>query len=452
MARAGGFPPDFVWGCSNSSYQTEGSTRADGRGESIWDDFCRKPGAVALGHSGERACDSYLRPEEDIALLKGLGLGAYRLSVAWPRIQPEGSGRPLEAGLAYYSRLVDGLLEAGIEPWITAYHWDLPLELERQGGWPARDTAYRFAEYAQILFRSLGDRVRSWVTLNEPWCSAFLGYSRGEHAPGQRDEALAYRATHHLLLGHGLAVEAFRATCPEGRIGLVINPAKPRPARARPEDEAASLRASVERTGLWLDPVFGKAYPAEHLRLRGASLPLEAGDLKIISQDLDFIGVNYYNEDVVEDHAVDPDHPEGFAYAESWEEKTEMGWRIVPQGLRRILGFIAKTWSPKALYVTENGAAFPDAPIAAPGPDGPAPVADSDRVAYLRSHIAACRDAIADGLPLAGYFVWTLMDNFEWSWGYTRRFGLVAVDPHSGRRRPKASYYYYRDIVAGYEP
>ena len=442
--RADGFPADFLWGCSTASYQIEGATAADGRGPSIWDAFCREPGRVLGGQNGDFACDSYHRAAEDVALLSGLGVGAYRFSIAWPRLQPEGRGMPLQAGLDYYSRLVDSLLEAGIEPWASLYHWDLPLALEEAGGWPARDTALRYAEYAEICFRFLGGRVKRWATLNEPWCSAILGYKTGEHAPGRRDAKAAYRAVHHLLLGHGLAVRAFRATGLPGEIGIVVNPATPRPATARPADLAAADRAADERTALWLDPVHGRGYPERHLAAQGADMPVLAGDMEAIAAPIDFVGVNYYNEDAVEAAPGGPEAPEGFRSVPTWQEKTEMGWDIEPRGLYRVLSKIAERWPVKALYVTENGAAFRDEADAA------GRVRDLDRVAYYRGHLGACRDAVRDGVPLRGYFAWTLMDNFEWAWGYSRRFGLVSVDQRTGERRPKASYFYYRDVVAGH--
>ncbi len=441
--RGDGFPADFLWGCSTASYQIEGSTKADGRGPSIWDEFCREPGRVLGGQNGDLACDSYRRWPEDIALLRALGVGAYRFSIAWPRIQPEGAGKPLQAGIDWYARLADALLAAGIEPWATLYHWDLPLALERKGGWPERDTALRFAEYADIMFRALGGRVKRWVTLNEPWCSAFLGYATGEHAPGRRDEGAAYRAAHHLLLGHGLAVAAFRASGAQGEIGIVINPETPRPATLRDEDIAAAERASVQRTGLWLDPIHGRGYPDEHLCLHGVSMPVLAGDLAAIALPIDFVGINYYNEDAVEAAPIGPATREGHVRVPTWQPKTEMGWDVEPRGLFRVLSRIATSWPVRALYVTENGAAYRDEP------DASGAVRDFDRIAYYRGHIAACRDALAHSVPLRGYFAWTLMDNFEWAWGYSRKFGLVRVDERTGERKPKASFYYYRDVVAG---
>lgn len=442
--RSDGFPAEFLWGCATSSYQIEGACDADGRGPSIWDAFCREPGRVRNGQNGDVACDSYHRWPEDIRLLGELGVDAYRFSTAWPRIQPDGHGAPNAAGIDHYARLVDGLLAAGIEPWLTLYHWDLPLALGRKGGWTNRETAYRFAEYAAIMYRALGDRVRHWATLNEPWCSAFLGYEYGEHAPGIKDRASALQAAHHLLLAHGLAVDAFRHEGAPGAIGLVINPATPRPATRRQADHEAAARASVERTALWLDPIFGRGYPAAYMAARGATMPIEAGDMKLIALPVDFVGVNYYNEDAVA--AADPSgtNPDGYRFVATAIPKTEMGWDIVPDGLERVLERIHAFWPVKALYVTENGAAFDD------GPSGTGPVHDTGRIDYYRGHLAACMKAIEAGVPLHGYFAWSLLDNFEWSHGYDKKFGLVAVDPRTLERCPKDSFYWYRDAMTGY--
>lgn len=438
------FPSDFLWGCSTASYQIEGAATEDGRGKSIWDDFCSHPGKIVDSSDGSVACDSYHRYSEDISLLKSLNVGAYRFSIAWPRIQPEGKGKPNQKGLDYYSRLVDSLLAAGIEPWITLYHWDLPLPLEEAGGWPERDTAYRFQEYAEIMFESLGSRVRHWASLNEPWCSAFLGYRDGEHAPGKRDEALAIRAAHHLLLAHGLAARSFKSRKMEGKFGIVVNPSTPRPATRKQADVEAAHSASLERTALWLDPLYGRGYPAQFRDSVKPDFPIEPGDMDLISIPPDFIGINYYAEDSVIGVPSSDTNPLGFEFAKTWQEKTEMGWDVVPQGLRRLLNVIAREWSPAALFVTENGAAFPDSP------DDSGRVHDARRINYLRGHLAACAGAISDGAPLKGYFAWTLMDNFEWSFGYSRKFGLASVDPHSMARKPKDSFYYYRDAIAGF--
>ncbi len=440
----GAFPADFRWGCATSSYQIEGSPKADGKGESIWDAFCREPGHILLGGTGDMACDSYRRWPEDLALIKELGVKAYRFSVAWPRIQPDGSGEPLAAGLGFYSRMIDDLLAAGVEPWLTMYHWDLPLALGNAGGWTNRDTAYRFADYAGILYKNFGDRVKHWTTMNELWCAAFLGYRSGEHAPGHHSEAEAYAAAHYLLLGHGLAREAFKAAGAPGQIGIVINPSAPRPATGKAEDIMAARRASVEQTGLWLDPVFGRGYPRGYIEAHKAQMPVKQGDMEIIAGPLDFIGINYYNECAVEAAPVTDLCPDGYREVPSFHKRTEMGWEIAPQGLRRILNFINDNWKPKALYVTENGAAFADR-IEADGR-----IHDEDRIEYLRGHLGALADAIADGVPLKGYFLWSLLDNFEWANGYTKKFGIVAINPGTGGRIKKDSFYYYRDAAAGF--
>jgi len=442
-SRNDGFPSDFIWGCSTASFQIEGSTGADGRGDSIWDKFARIPGKVYGGMTGDFACDSYRRWKDDVELLKGLGVDAYRYSIAWPRIQPEGSGKALQAGLDYYRRLGDSLAEEGIESAVTLYHWDLPQALEDKGGWPNRDTDLRFAEFADIVCRALGNRVGRWFTLNEPWCSAFLGYAAGVHAPGRRDKADAYKAAHHLLLAHGLAVKAYRATGLGAPIGIVLNTMTPRPATRRAQDIAAAERASDQGTALWLDPIYGRGYPERHLAAQGASMPILPGDLEVIAAAIDFLGVNYYSERAIR---ADPGNAEGFAEAPGWQDKTEMAWDIVPEGLRRMLRTIVRRWPVEALFVTENGAAFAD--IADPS----GRFRDRERIAYLRSHIAACRGALAEGIPLKGYFLWSLMDNFEWAHGYSKRFGLVHVDPATGTRRLKDSYYFYRDVIAGMEP
>jgi beta-glucosidase len=443
MPRNDGFPSDFIWGCSTASYQIEGSADADGRGASIWDSFSRKPGAVYGGMTGDLACDSYRRWKDDVGLAAGLGLDSYRFSIAWPRVQPKGSGKPLQAGLDYYKRLADALADSGIESAATLYHWDLPQALEDSGGWPARDTALRFAEFADIACRALGDRIGRWFTLNEPWCSAMLGYETGAHAPGLKDRGAAYKAAHHLLLAHGLAVKAYRATGLAAPIGIVINAMTPRPATRSDADWSAADRASDQGTALWLDPIYGRGYPARHLAAQGVSMPCLPGDMEAIAAPIDFLGINYYSERPI---VADPREPEGFREAETWQEKTEMGWDIVPEGLYRMLTIISRRWPVKELFVTENGAAFADVV------EETGRIRDCERIGYLRSHLAACRRAIAEGVPLKGYFAWSLMDNFEWAHGYSKRFGLVHVDPATGLRRPKDSYYFYRDLVAGMEP
>ena len=433
-----GFPSDFLWGCATASYQVEGSTEADGRGPSIWDRFCETPGKVYGGATGKVACDSYRNWKDDVELLRSLGVDSYRYSIAWPRIQPEGRGKPLQAGLDHYRRLADALGEEGIESAVTLYHWDLPQALEDAGGWPLRDTAYRFAEYADIVFRALGDRVGRWFTLNEPWCSAFLGYEYGEHAPGRKDRAAAYRTVHHLLLAHGLGVKAHTAEGLAAPIGIVINAMAPRPATNGAADIEAADRAADKGTALWFDPIYGRGYPERHLAAMGIAMPIEPGDMETIASPIDFVGINYYSETVVE---ADPSGPEGFRHVPNPPPMTEMGWSIVPEGLVRLLARIRDRWPVEAFYITENGAAFADTV------EEFGRVRDRERIDYLRSHVAACKTAIDAGIPVKGYYVWSLIDNFEWAHGYSKRFGLVHVDFDSGKRNPKDSFSFYRDTI-----
>jgi beta-glucosidase len=438
------FPEDFLWGTATASYQVEGAVEEDGRGVSIWDTFSHAPGNVTHGHTGDRACDQYHRYPEDVALMRRLGAGAYRFSLAWPRVFPDGYGRRNEAGFDYYKRLIDELEENGIEPVVTVYHWDLPQPLEDAGGWANRDTAYRYAEYAAECYRVLGDRVRMWITLNEPYCSSILGYLVGVHAPGLQDRATAYRAVHHLNLAHGLGVQAYRETGLPGEVGITLNMISPRPATARQEDIDAADRAADGQTRVFLDPILGQGYPKRHLdAYPEIEMPVHSGDMEIIAAPIDFLGVNLYWEDVV---AADDDHPEGFRLEPQYQETTEMGWPVTPRGLYRHLRWVHERTGDLPLYVTENGAAMPDILSA----DGER-CHDPRRISYLREHFEACRDAIEAGVPLRGYFLWSLIDNFEWSLGYTKRFGIIYCDYVNLRRVPKDSFYFYRDVIAGHE-
>lgn len=439
------FPATFRWGVATASYQIEGSAHTDGRGESIWDRYARTPGMVLGGMTGDVACDSWRRWKEDIELCRRLGVGSYRFSIAWPRIQPEGRGIPCQAGLDGYKRIAEGLLAAGIEPAATLYHWDLPQALEDRGGWPERDTALRFGEYASIVMQELGSLIGRWFTVNEPWCSAFLGYYIGRHAPGRQDRVLAYRAAHHLLLAHGLAVQARNGICPQTPIGIVLNTSTPRPATSRPEDVEAADRAADEPTALWMDPLYGRGYPERLLAAYPeVVMPVMDGDLDLIASHCDFIGLNYYFETAVEAAPVEAATPEGFrATSSPWRRRTEMGWDIVPGGMLRLLKNVVARWPVPRIFITENGCACPDAV------DSDGSIRDSDRIAYMASHLEACARAMAEGVPLEGYYAWSLLDNFEWAYGYSKRFGLVHVDFASGRRTPKDSYWFYRDLVAG---
>lgn len=440
------FPDDFLWGAATASYQVEGAVREGGRGSSIWDDFCRVPGRVHAGENGDVSCDQYHRFKEDVGLLRKLGAKAYRFSIAWPRIMPSGTGEANAEGVAYYLRLIAELEAAGIEPVATLYHWDLPSPLQAAGGWANRATAAAFEAYARACFKAFGGRIKTWITLNEPYCAAYLGYLWGIHAPGIADPAQAYAAVHHLNLAHGLAVKAFRASGAPGRIGIVWNLQTPRPATRSADDLRAVERVLDHESRMFAGPVLGKGYPAGLLRDARIDLPVAAGDMEAIAAPIDFIGLNYYNERAVTadgwtEGVLPPTVP-------SWERHTEMDWPVVPRGLYRQLRWVAAEAPGVPLYIMENGSAEADVPV--PAPDGTKRVHDAGRVDYLRSHFRACSDAIADGVPLAGYFVWSFIDNFEWAFGYTKRFGIVYCDFQTLERIPKDSYYYYRDVIAGY--
>jgi beta-glucosidase len=431
------FPDDFRWGAATASYQIEGAAHEDGRGESVWDRFSGTPGKVRNGDSGEIACDFYHRYREDIALMKELGLDAFRFSIAWPRVLPEGRGRANAAGLDFYDRLVDELLAHGIEPFATLFHWDTPQALEDAGGWPVRATAEAFVEYTEAVVERLGDRVHSWMTHNEPWVCAWIGHAWGEHAPGRRSEADAVAAAHHLLLSHGWAVQAIRRASPDANVGISLNLAHAYPASDSPEDEAAAWRVDGGGNRWFLDPIFRGAYPADLLERNALVEPLiEDGDLEAMATPIDFLGVNNYFRFVVGAGAEGPRllrDPEAL--------HTDMGWEVYPDGLHALLTRVADEYAPPAIYVTENGAAFGDVR----GHDGR--VHDPERTEYVRSHVDAVARAVADGVPVKGYFVWSLLDNFEWAHGYSKRFGIVYVDYPTLERVPKDSFYWYRDFI-----
>lgn len=434
------FPKDFLWGAATASYQIEGATNEDGRGPSIWDQFAATPGKTYQGHTGEVAVDHYHRYLDDIRLIKSLGLEAYRFSISWPRVLPQGTGVVNQAGLDFYDRLVDGLLAQGITPMATLYHWDLPLALSEKGGWVNRDTAYTFADYAELMARRLGDRVAWWQTHNEPWCIAFLGYGVGEHAPGLADMSLVPTVGHHLLLSHGLALPRLRSHVANAQLGITMNFT---PAYAA--DDQPATRAAVERAtrgNRWFaDPLFKGAYPEGFFADLGVAPPsIEDGDMELISAPIDFLGVNNYSRalyqatgDRSQSKQVDP--VPGANY-------TEMHWEVYPQGLRDLLVWLHKEYAPKTLIVTENGAAFAD------NWDGSSErVHDPLRVAYLHDYIQAVGEAIAQDAPVKGYFAWSLMDNYEWSYGYSKRFGIVYVDYASQRRIVKDSGRWYANFI-----
>lgn len=444
------FPDSFIWGSATSSYQIEGAWDEAGKGESIWDRFSHTPGKIIDGSNANVACDHYHLWPQDIGLMKDLGLQAYRFSIAWARILPQGRGEVNQAGLDFYSRLVDGLLEAGIAPFATLYHWDLPQALQDAGGWPARETADAFVNYADIISRHLGDRVASWTTHNEPWCTSILGHELGQHAPGMTDRAAAVRAAHHVLLSHGWAVPVLRANCPKAEVGITLNFEIAEPASR----SAADLRAATYHDGWfnrWFtDPVFGRGYPSDMLWEYAESFPggftfVKAGDMESIAAPLDFLGINYYTRRVLRDESA-PDNLPQTRFANG--PRTDVGWEIYPEGLYILLNRLYFDYRPPKLYVTENGASYNV------GPDEDGRVRDEQRRLFLRDHMAAAHRAIRNGVPLAGYLVWSLIDNFEWAEGFSQRFGIVWVDYETQQRIPKDSAQWLKQAIAsnGFDP
>ncbi len=425
------FPDGFLWGTATAAYQIEGAHDADGRGPSIWDTFSHTPGTIAGGDTGDVACDHYRRWRGDVALMADLGFNAYRFSIAWPRVLPQGTGAVNPKGLDFYARLVDALLARGIRPFVTLYHWDLPQALEDHGGWGVRETATAFGEYAAIVGRALGDRVKDWITLNEPFASVFLGYVLGMHAPGKRDPALAFQASHHLNLAHGRAVQALRAAAPGARVGITHVAMPCEPASDTEADRRAAERQDAFVNRWYWDPTLRGTYPADMLQMLGPLAPQVAeGDLATIHQPIDFFGHNSYTRALVR-HA--PGVPITAAeHAPPVGPVTEMGWEVWPAHLYDSLTRITRDYGAPDIYVTENGAAFADTVV-----DGR--VDDPRRVDYLRTHLEAAHQAITDGVRLRGYFCWSLLDNFEWSFGYSKRFGIVYVDYATQRRIVKAS-------------
>jgi beta-glucosidase len=434
------FPPGFIWGAATASYQIEGAWQAGGKGESIWDRFSHTPGKVQNGDTGDVACDHYHRWREDIGLMQALGIGAYRFSISWPRVLPHGRGLANVAGLDFYDQLVDGLLAAGITPFVTLYHWDLPQALQDLGGWTNRDVAHWFVDYADLVSRRLGDRVQHWITHNEPWVVAFLGELFGAHAPGNQDLRRALLVGHHLLFSHGLALEPLRANAGgAARLGITLNLHPTYPASDRAEDEAAARRQDGFMNRWFAHPLVHGCYPEDMLELfDGQMVEPQAGDMALISQPIDFLGVNYYTRTVCRAER------EGFLQVGTVAqpgEHTEMGWEVYPEGLYDLLTRLYVDYAPKALYITENGAAYTDSLDAA------GQVNDRCREAYLREHFIQARRAIEGGVPLRGYFVWSLMDNFEWSHGYRKRFGLIHVDYTTLRRTVKQSGWWYSQVA-----
>ncbi|MDA8424661.1 MAG: GH1 family beta-glucosidase [Treponema sp.] len=443
------FPAGFVWGAATSAYQIEGAWNADGKGESVWDRFAATPGKIADGRDGRTACDHYRLWREDLDLMASLNLRAYRFSISWPRILPEGSGSVNAAGLDFYDRLVDGMLERGIRPFATLFHWDLPQRLEDSGGWTDRATVDAFVRYVDLATRRLGDRVKDWMTHNEPWVVAFCGHLFGVHAPGREDLRTALAAAHGILLSHGRAVPVIRANCPKARVGIVHNLEWVESASDRVEDRAAAMRHDGAFNRWFLDPVFGKGYPGDMLAwYDGVAPKVEPGDLEAMAAPLDFLGVNYYTRRVI---AHDPEGrgDKGRAVLAArqvyWPfvPRAEFDeWEVAPEGLYRTLLRVQREYAPAAMYVTENGTSWPDEP----GPDGQ--IHDLLRIRYVARHAAAVRQAIDDGAQVKGYFLWSLMDNFEWGFGFTKRFGIVHVDYATGRRLVKDSGRWYAALAA----
>ena len=461
MTTERSFPEGFLWGAATAAYQVEGAVTEGGRGVSIWDTFSHTPGRTFNGDNGDVACQHYKYVEEDLDLMKRLGLRAYRFSIAWPRLQPDGKGPANQAGLDFYRRLVAGVRQRGMLPVATLYHWDLPQALEDVGGWTVRDTCDRFAEYTQIAADALADDVGMWITLNEPWCSAWLGYGIGAHAPGHADPAMAVLATHHLLLAHARGTEVLRRST-RVPVGITLNLGGRIPASDHELDVAAAWREDGLFNRLYLDPLFKGKYPEDMVQFaaaRGAAFDdaVEPGDLAAIGQPVDFLGVNYYNTIVVADPGRLPEARQaGFSVPPGGQasalgtvivgrpalERTAANWEIDSGGLTDILVRVADEYTKIPLYVTENGAAEDDYV----GPD--AVVHDPARIRYLQQHIQAAKNAIDRGVDLRGYFVWSLLDNFEWAEGYSLRFGLVWVDYPTGKRTAKDSYGWYRELIA----
>ena len=435
------FASSFLWGCSTSSYQIEGAVHADGRAESIWDRFCTQPGAIRDGRNGALACDHYHRWERDLDIARDMGMNSYRFSVAWPRIVSAKGAAPNAKGLDFYSRLVDGMLERGLEPWLTLYHWDLPQYLQDEGGWNNRATVDRFVEYTDAVTRRLGDRVKHWITHNEPWCVAIHGHYDGVHAPGMTDFPTALQVAHHVLLSHGRAVPVIRANVPDAKVGIALSLHPLRPATDSSLDARAVVRHDGLRNRWFLDPLYGRSYPTDVLEQIGAAAPrVEAGDMKTIAAPTDFLGVNYYFPERVT-HAPGASPIDTRTVQLDGVQRTAFGWEVAPAGLTELLLRVHADYAPGDLVVTENGSTFDDVVQF----DGE--IEDAERRDYLEAHLQATRTALAAGCPVTGYFAWSLLDNFEWGEGYVRRFGLNYVDFTTQQRTLKRSGKWLREFL-----
>jgi beta-glucosidase len=434
------FPPTFFWGTATASFQIEGATTEDGRGESIWDRFAATPGNILTGETGDPACDSYHRYEEDIALMRELGVNAYRFSIAWPRVIPTGDGAINEAGLAYYDRVVDALRAAKIEPFVTLYHWDLPQALQDRGGWANRATIDAFMRYVDVVVSRLGDRVTYWATHNEPWCISILSNEIGEHAPGLHDRKIALQVAHNLLVAHGKAVPVIRRNCPDAKVGIVLNFSPTYPASDNDVDQRAARIADDQYNRWFLDPLMGRGYPQAGWAAYGTDVPqIEPGDMKVMHSPLDFLGVNYYTRRVIHD-------PTGDSSGRVLNQRdntnvTDRDWEIFPQGMYDLLTWLHREYGFSDLYLTENGASYHDVVSA----DGQ--VHDPKRQDFLRQHLETLLRAIDAGVPVRGYFCWSLLDNFEWAYGTSSRFGLVYTDFTTQQRIIKDSGYWYGRVT-----
>ncbi|MDG5788331.1 GH1 family beta-glucosidase [Evansella sp. AB-P1] len=435
------FPTEMKWGVATASYQIEGAVNEDGRGLSIWDTFSHTPGKVLNGDNGDIACDSYHRYEEDIALLKDLGVDVYRFSIAWPRIYPQGTGDVNEKGLAFYHKFVDTLLENGIEPICTLYHWDLPQALQDEGGWNNRSTIDAFVEYAETMFREFKGKINYWITLNEPWCTSFLSNYLGVHAPGYNDLQLAVNVSHHLLLAHGRAVQKFRELNIEGEIGYAPNTTWIDPYSNKTEDIQACQREIGWYIEWFMDPVFKGKYPeflVEWFKNKGVKLPINEGDLEVIKQPIDFIGINYYSG-----HVGRYKEGEGLFHLEMIDlgyERTDIDWPIYPDGFYHVLTHITERYGKVPIYITENGSCYNEEPVHGR-------VKDNNRIKYLQQHLTSLHRAIQSGVNIKGYISWSLMDNFEWAEGYSKRFGLVFINFRTLERIKKDSFYWYKKTI-----
>jgi len=432
------FPAGFVWGAATASYQIEGATSEDGRTPSVWDTFSHTPGLVENNDNGDIACDHYHRYLEDVALMRDLGLNAYRFSIAWPRLLPNGTGQANAKGVDFYNRLIDALLEAGITPCATLFHWDYPQVLQDQGGWTTPDAGKQFGDYAELCFSSFGDRVKMWITHNEPWCYAYLGHGVAAHAPGLRSETLPYQVGHGLLLGHGEAVARYRALNQGGKIGMTTNHQHHPPFDPDSElDRRASRQQNDWMNGWFLDPVYFGDYP-EYLKANYPMPDFTSEESKLVSQKTDFMGLNFYSVSKVKFNEHAQNQAEQVDEAE--REHTEMGWMVVPDTLRETLVYSHERWKPDELYVTENGCAY-DYPVEF------GRIRDAKRIEFLREYLTAARKSIDEGVRLKGYYVWSFLDNFEWAHGYSKRFGIVHVDYATGERTVKDSGRLYREVI-----